>query len=51
LAFVEDFFIFLGLTPIVAATFALNTIAGVYGLGFILLIIGVIMARNPPKRR
>ena len=49
-AFVEDFLIFIGLTLIIAATFTLNRVAGIYSLGFILLIIGLIMARRPPRK-
>lgn len=49
-AFVEDLLIFIGLTLIITATFTLNRIAGIYSLGFILLIIGLIMARRPPRK-
>lgn len=48
--FAEDLLIFLGLTLIVAATFTINTVAGVYALGFILMLIGIIMARKPPRK-
>ena len=48
--FVEDFLIMLGLILIVIATFHLNPIGGVYALGFILLLIGIIMARKPPRK-
>ena len=49
-AFVEDFLILTGLILITKTTYALNTIAGTYALGFILLIIGIIMARRPPRK-
>ena len=49
-AFVEDFLILTGLILIIKTTYTLNTIAGAYVLGFILLIIGIIMARKPPRK-
>ena len=47
----EDFFIFLGLVLIVTATFMINKIAGIYVLGFLLIFIGVLIARKPKERR
>lgn len=49
--FTEDFFIFLGLILIVIATFMINKVAGIYILGFVFLVIGLLLARKPPKRR
>ena len=49
-AFVEDFLILMGLILIIRTTYTLNTVAGTYALGFILLIIGIIMARKPPRK-
>lgn len=42
----EDFFILLGLILISLATFEINEIAGIYIVGFICLIFGVIMAKK-----
>jgi hypothetical protein len=44
--FVEDIFIFIGLTIIVATTYSLNVPIGNYLLGTIFLIIGFILART-----
>lgn len=44
---VEDFFIALGLILISIATFEINEIAGIYVVGFICLILGVLIARKP----
>lgn len=49
--FAEDLLIASGLMLIILATFRLNEIAGVYVLGFILLLIGLLMARKPRERR
>ena len=49
-AFVEDFLILTGLILIIKTTYTLNAMAGAYALGFILLIIGIILARKPPKK-
>ena len=49
-AFVEDFLILTGLILIIKTTYTLNAMAGAYVLGFILLIIGTIMARKPPRK-
>ena len=46
----EDIFIILGLILIISATFAINIIAGVYIMGFILLFVGLMMARKPPRK-
>ena len=46
----EDILILIGLILIIKTTYTLNTIAGTYALGFILLIIGIIMARNTQKK-
>ncbi|WP_256761416.1 DUF1056 family protein [Cohnella sp. WQ 127256] len=37
---VEDFFIVSGLIAIIAATFMINTIAGIYAIGVVLFGIG-----------
>ena len=49
--FAEDIFILTGLIFIVVATFMLSEIAGIYVLGIILLLIGLLMARKPKERR
>ena len=49
-AFVEDFLVLTGLILIIKTTYTLNAMAGAYVLGFILLIIGIILARKPPKK-
>jgi hypothetical protein len=46
----EDFLILSGLIFIISATFMLNKIAGIYVLGFILLFIGLLIARKGGKR-
>jgi len=46
----EDIFILLGLILIISATFMISLIAGIYILGFIWLVIGLIMARKPPRK-
>ncbi|WP_010500648.1 hypothetical protein [Paenibacillus elgii] len=54
LLFVDDIFFLLGLLVIVRATFMWNEIAGMYALGIMLAIIGLIFGRKPPdsaKRR
>ncbi|MGG3210563.1 hypothetical protein ABEO92_10680 [Geobacillus stearothermophilus] len=47
--YAEDFFIFIGLLLINAATFRLNVTAGLYVLGCSCLAIGIFVARHPPK--
>lgn len=49
-AYIEDFLILGGLGVIVWATFRLNSIAGMYVLGFILVFIGLIVSRKLAKR-
>lgn len=43
--YIEDFLIFLGLIMISTTTFYINYVIGFYVLGFILLIIGIIIAK------
>ena len=45
-AFVEDAFITLGLALIIAATFMIDKVAGIYAVGFICLSLGLILARR-----
>ena len=49
-AFAEDFFIGLGLTLIVVATFMIDRVAGIYSLGIVCLAMGLILARKPPRK-
>ena len=49
--YIEDILIFSGLIIIIKATFLLSTIAGLYTLGGILLLLGVYFAGNPVERR
>lgn len=42
----EDFCIFVGLILIIKATFILGYILGLYVLGFILVFLGLILARK-----
>ncbi|WP_163854616.1 hypothetical protein [Paenibacillus elgii] len=54
LLFVDDIFFLLGLLVIVRATFMWSEMAGMYALGAMFLIIGLIFGRKPPdssKRR
>lgn len=44
--FMEDFFIFAGLTIIIWTTYTINPVFGHYLLGGSLLIIGLLMARR-----
>ncbi len=46
----EDLLILCGLTMIVTATFLINFIAGIYTLGFIFLVMGLALARIPPRK-
>lgn len=48
--FAEDVLILAGLTVINAATFQLNQTAGLYCLGVTLAVIGLTIARQPPKK-
>lgn len=47
--YLEDLLIFIGLIFIVAATFMINKIAGLYVFGFITLALGIIFSRYPPR--
>jgi hypothetical protein len=49
-AYIEDFLILSGLGMITWATFRLNSIAGMYVLGFILVFIGLVLSRKFAKR-
>ena len=46
----EDLLILCGLVMIVTATFMTNFIAGIYTLGFISLVMGLALARIPPRK-
>jgi hypothetical protein len=48
--YIEDILILCGLAVIVATTFLLSTIAGLYILGVVLLGLGIYFAKNPPER-
>lgn len=48
---IEDFLIFIGLLLLVLATFMMNTIAGIYVLGLILILLGVYFTKFPMKGR
>lgn len=49
LKYIEDVLIFSGLTLIVVATFLLSKIIGMYILGLILVGLGVLFLKYPPK--
>jgi hypothetical protein len=49
--YIEDILIVSGLIVIVKATFLLSKLAGLYCLGGILLVLGVIVSIKPPKGR
>jgi hypothetical protein len=49
--YIEDILIFSGLAAIVAATFMLSIIAGVYCFGVALLVIGVLLAKYPGRSK
>jgi membrane-bound ClpP family serine protease len=49
--YAEDFFIILGLVFIVAASFMISRIFGMYILGLVLLLVGLLMAIKPKGRR
>lgn len=51
LKYLEDMLIASGLCTIVGATFRINTIAGLYCLGGVLLALGIYFAINPLERR
>ncbi|WP_080833220.1 hypothetical protein [Cohnella massiliensis] len=48
--YAEDILIGAGLLIINIATFRLHEIAGLFGLGVTLLLVGFATARNPPKK-
>lgn len=49
--FLEDFLILLGLFFIIFTTFKVNSVAGMYSTGAVLLILGVLLAKRPPEGR
>lgn len=49
--YLEDILIVSGLIVIVKATFLLSKLAGLYCLGGILLVLGIIVSIKPPKGR
>lgn len=49
--FIEDIFVFLGLFFIVKATFMWNEVVGVYSIGVVLILIGLMLIRKPSPRR
>jgi Zn-dependent membrane protease YugP len=51
LNYIEDILILSGLAVIIATTFLLSKIAGLYSLGVILFGLGVYFARNPLEKR
>lgn len=46
----EDFLILSGLVVVNVTTYLLNTIAGLYATGIILLLLGIYFLLNPIKR-
>ncbi|MGG4552600.1 MULTISPECIES: hypothetical protein [Paenibacillus] len=48
--FAEDIFILAGMALINVATFQLHQTAGMYSLGVTLAVIGLTIARQPPKK-
>lgn len=50
-SYLDDIFIFGGLACIVGATFLLSGIAGMYVLGFCLLLLGIFVATHPSEGR
>lgn len=48
--YAEDIFIITGLILINLATFRLSITAGLYSVGFSLIALGVVIARQPPRR-
>lgn len=51
LNYIEDVLILSGLAIIIATTFLLSKIIGLYCLGTVLLVVGIYFAKNPPERR
>lgn len=51
LKYIEDILIFSGLAVIVATTFLVSKIIGLYVLGFVLFGLGAFFARHPPRKR
>lgn len=51
LKYLEDILIASGLITIVGATFRINTTAGLYCMGVVLLALGIYFAINPLERR
>ncbi len=49
--YIEDILILSGLAIIVATTFFISKMAGLYSLGATLLGLGIYFAKNPPERR
>lgn len=49
LNYIEDLLIISGLLIIVVATFFVSKIIGTYLLGIILLSLGILLSRHPPK--
>lgn len=50
LKYLEDILIFSGLAVIVATTFLVSKIIGLYVLGFVLFGLGAFFARHPPRK-
>ena len=48
---VDDMLIFSGLGVLVATTFLINTIAGLYTLGAVLFLLGIFFAITSSRRR
>lgn len=44
--FIEDLFVFAGLTVLVFTTYSINTSAGNYFLGLVLLVFGFLLSRG-----
>lgn len=49
--YIEDILIFSGLALIIATTFLVSMILGLYTLGVILFGLGVFFSRHPPKEK
>jgi len=48
--YIEDILIFSGLALIIATTFLVSKILGMYVLGFVLFGLGVFFTRHPPMK-
>ncbi|WP_424511330.1 DUF1056 family protein [Scopulibacillus darangshiensis] len=49
--FVEDLFVFVGFVFIVKATFMWSETAGIYSIGIVLILVGLLLSRKPSSKR